>query len=352
MEIPSSTINWLLEEDNPPVKKRTLVNLLNENQDSPPVRAVSVQINQYPPIKSILEQWEKFWTDECECKHPYKKYQGGYWQIIFLGEMGADGNDARIRQGGEYILSKHTQGGMFYHRDDSKTKFIHCLTANVLKGLFKLGFNHDERVLEGLENIAGKIVEEKGIKCSMLELSLQDDCYMTLPWCLSALTLIPLEKRSDNMKKAIDLCVKMLLDREVYCYVPDKAREWIKRTGQIYPATKSGSAAKQIRSELPEWKKKVTGYVEKDSWTTFGFPLHYNPDALEALLALKAAGVRNVTQVEKALNAVASQMDQGGRWTMGRSLNGKMLADVEAKGKPSKWVTVRALEVLKWWGRV
>jgi hypothetical protein len=32
---------------------------------------------------------------------------------------------------------------------------------------------------------------------------------------------------------------------------------------------------------------------------------------------------------------------------MDRTLNGKMLADIEQKGKPSKWVTMRALQALK-----
>jgi len=32
---------------------------------------------------------------------------------------------------------------------------------------------------------------------------------------------------------------------------------------------------------------------------------------------------------------------------MKHSLNGKMWAEIEEKGKPSKWVTLRALRVLK-----
>jgi hypothetical protein len=36
------------------------------------------------------------------------------------------------------------------------------------------------------------------------------------------------------------------------------------------------------------------------------------------------------------------------RWTMRNSLNGKMLADVETKGAPSTWLTLRALQVAEW----
>jgi hypothetical protein len=35
---------------------------------------------------------------------------------------------------------------------------------------------------------------------------------------------------------------------------------------------------------------------------------------------------------------------------MRTSFNGKMLADVEKRGAPSKWLTLRALQVLDWAG--
>ena len=38
------------------------------------------------------------------------------------------------------------------------------------------------------------------------------------------------------------------------------------------------------------------------------------------------------------------------RWTLRNSLNGKMIADVETKGQPSKWLTLRALQVLDHFG--
>lgn len=41
----------------------------------------------------------------------------------------------------------------------------------------------------------------------------------------------------------------------------------------------------------------------------------------------------------------------GGRWKLDDSLDGKMLADVEKKGRPSKWITLRAAIVLQRFGR-
>ena len=42
--------------------------------------------------------------------------------------------------------------------------------------------------------------------------------------------------------------------------------------------------------------------------------------------------------------------DKQMRWALKNTFNGKMLADVEAKGQPSKWLTLRALQVLEWAG--
>jgi len=52
-------------------------------------------------------------------------------------------------------------------------------------------------------------------------------------------------------------------------------------------------------------------------------------------------------EYEPALEAVAAAAAaENGRWAMRNTLNGKMWADVETKGRPSKWLTLRALQVL------
>ena len=68
---------------------------------------------------------------------------------------------------------------------------------------------------------------------------------------------------------------------------------------------------------------------------------------LQNLEALTALGYGGDLRLKNALDLVLSKQDAQGRWKMEYTHNGKMWADVEEKGQPSKWVTLRALRVLK-----
>ena len=50
-------------------------------------------------------------------------------------------------------------------------------------------------------------------------------------------------------------------------------------------------------------------------------------------------------QLKRPLEIIRDKMTPDGKWVMENSLNGKMWADVEEKGKPSKWITYFALYV-------
>lgn len=69
---------------------------------------------------------------------------------------------------------------------------------------------------------------------------------------------------------------------------------------------------------------------------------------LEALWALAAIGEEPRDEYADAIALVRGAADAELRWTMRNSLNGKMLADVETKGRPSKWLTLRGLRVMEW----
>jgi len=68
---------------------------------------------------------------------------------------------------------------------------------------------------------------------------------------------------------------------------------------------------------------------------------------LETATALAELGYAADPRLAHALQFILGKQDAQGRWKLEGGLNGKLWADVEQKGKPSKWVTLRALFVLK-----
>jgi hypothetical protein len=47
------------------------------------------------------------------------------------------------------------------------------------------------------------------------------------------------------------------------------------------------------------------------------------------------------------INLILEAQQPDGRWLLKHTFNGKMWVDIEIKHKPSKWITLRALRILK-----
>ena len=52
-------------------------------------------------------------------------------------------------------------------------------------------------------------------------------------------------------------------------------------------------------------------------------------------------------RLREALDLVASRADAHGRWKLQQTFTGRYMVPIETKGEPSRWVTLRALEVLR-----
>src|SRR5690606_15847037 len=99
----------------------------------------------------------------------------------------------------------------------------------------------------------------------------------------------------------------------------------------------------------------VADYPNKNAvspkWSRFGLPLSYWSDVLETLEVLTWLGYGNDARLDDAFDFVLSKRDAAGRWRLEDTLNGRSWTRIEARGDPSKWVTLRAMRVLKAAGR-
>jgi len=89
-----------------------------------------------------------------------------------------------------------------------------------------------------------------------------------------------------------------------------------------------------------------TGRVSS-TWFKLGFPLSYWSDVLETVSNLAALGYGSDPRLRSGLEWIIGKRDQNERWRLENSLNGKMWVDIETKKEPSKWITLRALRVMK-----
>ncbi len=151
--------DWLLEADNPSVRYFTLRYILEKPEHDPEVTKAKADIMTVGPVPAILDAQDKagFWGNP---KSFYKaKYKGTVWQLIILAELGADGNDARIRNACEFILdnSQDKESGGFSEDTAVKTGggrhsgVYPCLTGNMVFSLIRLGYLDDPRLQRGIE---------------------------------------------------------------------------------------------------------------------------------------------------------------------------------------------------------
>jgi hypothetical protein len=80
------------------------------------------------------------------------------------------------------------------------------------------------------------------------------------------------------------------------------------------------------------------------------FPTWWHYDILRGLEYLRSAGAERDSRLAEAVELVAAKRDSNGRWLLETLHPGVMPVDTDAgEGQPSRWNTLRALRVLKWY---
>jgi hypothetical protein len=92
--------------------------------------------------------------------------------------------------------------------------------------------------------------------------------------------------------------------------------------------------------------------IAERRWLTVGFPYSWNYDVVRVLDHFRNARAAPDERMTEALDVVESKRDRGGRWPLEHAYHDQLQVDLgEAEGQPSRWVTHRALRILRWAGR-
>jgi hypothetical protein len=91
------------------------------------------------------------------------------------------------------------------------------------------------------------------------------------------------------------------------------------------------------------WNLKPSG-----NWWKFGFPVFYVTDILQIAEALVKLGYGDDPRLTNTYQLIKDKRDPEGRWLLEYGYSGKTWVDFGPKKAPSKWVTIRALDVLRY----
>jgi hypothetical protein len=97
-------------------------------------------------------------------------------------------------------------------------------------------------------------------------------------------------------------------------------------------------------------RRKSDGTVVKPEFLDFAFPFYWHYDALRALDYFRQSGAEPDPRMADAVAIVRAKRLDDGRWPLDRIHQGRVHFDIEdGVTAPSRWNTLRAMRVLRWW---
>jgi len=335
-----SPMDWLLEQSNPSVRCLTLRDLLDRDEDDAEVVAAKKAIPDSPIVAKIMAKqnpngcWE-------EPARPYlPKYKSSYWQIMILGQLGMDRNDNRITKACEYIFQfQHDEGGFSMYSpeqamkeyetlrkkgkklpppDDWVTTTVYehqysCLTGNITAALIRMGYKDDERVKKALRWLVKIQNKDGGWLCPYWRAHIRDKhgCFYGTISPLEAFSEVSKRESTKEIKRAIPGGAEFVLMHRLF------------------------------KADHHQYR------VINQSWLRLGFPWFYGYNILRGLDILTGLGYAEDERLSDAVQIIRQKRQKEGTWILENAPIGRMQTNIEAKGKPSKWITLIALRVLK-----
>ena len=325
-------VSWLLEPDVPGVRYLALRDVVGLSDNDIELKSARAAAHKDGPIAEILSNMETpgYWVKTGPGYSP--KYRSTVWSIILLAQLGASiREDVRIEQACKYLIDHAlSEGGQFTAiSSGAPSGTIDCLQGNLCWSLMELGYDHP-RLKSAYEWMARTVTGDGIAPREEKNAPVRYFAYKCGPTFACG--------ANNKLPCAWGGCKVMM----AFGNWPVK-----RRTPLIKNAIKQGAGF--FLSVDPATADYPNGNTDKPSsnWWKFGFPVFYVSDILQIAGALVGLGYGKDRRLANTLQAIREKQDENGRWSLEYNYSGKIWAGFGVKRKPNKWVTLRALKVLK-----
>jgi hypothetical protein len=334
-----SPMEWLLEKSNPSVRYFALRDLLSKPQGSDEIVAAKKAIPQSATVRRILDKQDQqgYWE---EPNSPYlPKYKSSYWTIMVLSRLGMDKTNEKVAKACEFIFRfQHGEGGFSSDSTEKasmeyenrlrkgktllpKSEFVSsllyesqlsCLTGNMAAALIRLGYEDDLRIKKTLRWLVKVQNKDGGWLCPYWKAHVRDKhaCFMGTICPTEAFSEVSAKNQTKEMKETV-----------------------------------SGAAEFMLMHRLFKADHHNYSVINK-TWLELSYPW-FGYNILRGLDVLTKLGYSKDERLCEAAEVLLQKRQGNGAWILENSPEGRMQANIEQKGQPSKWVTLIALRVLK-----
>ena len=329
-QLNGDSLAWLLEPDSPGVRYLALRDVSDLPDSDAKLRAARKAAHEHGPIAAVLAEMDEagYWVEPGPGYNP--KYRSTVWAIVMLAQLGASvEEDRRIKRACAYVLDHALASGGQFTASGAPSATADCLQGNLCWALLELGCD-DSRLEAAFDWMARSVTGEGVAPVTDKQAAVRYYAGKCGPTFACG---------SNNKLPCAWGAVKVML---AFGKLPPK-----RRTPVIKRAIKHGVdflfSTDPATADYPSgWSSKPSG-----NWWKFGFPLFYVTDLLQNVEALVGLGYARDARLARALGIVREKQDAQGRWSLDYDYAGKTWVDFGAKKQPNKWVTLRALRVLK-----
>lgn len=300
-----AVLAWLLDSD-PSIRWQVMRDLTDASADVIAAERSRVALEGWGAALLDQQRPDGQWGDGVAT--PF--WWSNMYTLVFLRDLGVDPTSPRVRTAIDLVKTQVNWGPEWGHSPFFDGEVEPCINGRVMA----LGAYFHERSDRLVDRLLGEQLADGGWNCEAERGSVRSSFHTSICVLEGLLAFEQAFGAASAVTRARMRAHEYLLDRQLL-------------------------------------RRSSTGEIINPHWTEFAFPTLWHYDVLRALDYLRAAGVTPDARVDEAIAVVPSRRQTDGRWLLDvrhkNTLHTEMAGVV---GEPNRWITLRALRVLRWHG--